>query len=366
MSKKNIAFAAIAGILTVVFLVLTIKSGGTDLGYPPMTFIFGFLTFRNVRKLLDEKKGMTREKKLPPVATGGLVLIVSVALVVIGVFFGAAVCGADGCDNKVVDGYSYCEEHKCTTDNCNEAKLKSFDYCDLCKCDQKDCNETGSGNKYCEKHECSDWLCEKIRVEGKEFCADHVDCYFEGCSKEKISGFEYCIDHKCAVPDCKYGINSNLKYCSTHGCSYDGCSSLKANEGNSCSIHKCSTSGCANAKEEGKALCRNCISKAEREAEYRKENAEYLDKIVVNTGEKQIWKIYVKDGYFKMKAEYRGDGNFIVEINDSNQDHVDLLCNEIGDYILDKTIYLPEGYYYLEIRCSRGSWSGKWYGTYGR
>ena len=67
-----------------------------------------------------------------------------------------------------------------------------------------------------------------------------------------------------------------------------------------------------------------------------------------------------------MKANYEGTGNFIVSISDSNQEYIDHLCNEIGDYKLDKRISLPEGFYYLEIKWTYGSWSGEWYGTYGQ
>ena len=57
-----------------------------------------------------------------------------------------------------------------------------------------------------------------------------------------------------------------------------------------------------------------------------------------------------------------------IKILDSNQDFFDLVVNEIGDYIIDKTIYglVPDEMYYIQIECTEGSWSCSWTGTYGR
>ena len=51
---------------------------------------------------------------------------------------------------------------------------------------------------------------------------------------------------------------------------------------------------------------------------------------------------------------------------DANQDYYASICNEIGDYVVDKTISVAEGeYYYIETFCSDGEWSASWWGTYG-
>ena len=50
---------------------------------------------------------------------------------------------------------------------------------------------------------------------------------------------------------------------------------------------------------------------------------------------------------------------------DANQDLEELICNEIGSYVVNKTVHVTPGLYYLETYCSRGSWEATWYGTYG-
>ena len=89
------------------------------------------------------------------------------------------------------------------------------------------------------------------------------------------------------------------------------------------------------------------------------------DKLITDTGEKQIWEIYVKNGEFRMTADYSGSGNFIVKISDPNQSLEEVLCNEIGDFHLDKTVYLQSGLHYLEIYSTDGYWEGQWEGTFG-
>ena len=67
-------------------------------------------------------------------------------------------------------------------------------------------------------------------------------------------------------------------------------------------------------------------------------------------------------------GSFQGSGYFGIKILDSNQDFFDLVVNEIGDYIIDKTIYglAPDEMYYIQIECTEGSWSCSWTGTYGR
>lgn len=89
------------------------------------------------------------------------------------------------------------------------------------------------------------------------------------------------------------------------------------------------------------------------------------DELTIDTDGKQIWKVYLFDGTFSFEGTYRGSGNFIVTLLDDNQDFVSLICNEIGDYNVDKTVYSTEGWHYLKIEWSYGSWNANWYGTYG-
>jgi len=89
--------------------------------------------------------------------------------------------------------------------------------------------------------------------------------------------------------------------------------------------------------------------------------AQYAPQKIVDTNGKQIWKVYVSSGYFSFTGTYTGTGNFIVKLSDSNQDLVRLIANEIGDYVSNKTVTVPyKGWYYLEIKCSRGSYTCNW------
>lgn len=90
------------------------------------------------------------------------------------------------------------------------------------------------------------------------------------------------------------------------------------------------------------------------------------DELIVNSNGKQIWKVYIDNGYLYVKAKFNGSGHFSIKLLNSNQDFVELICNEIGDYIVDKKIDdLSDGYYYIEIRCTDGSWECSWSGTGG-
>lgn len=117
--------------------------------------------------------------------------------------------------------------------------------------------------------------------------------------------------------------------------------------------------------------------KAQEEAERRKQQEEERkrqqaeldakkDKLTINRNGKKIWKVCMTSNTFRFKATYRGSGNFIVKLLDSNQDLEEVICNEIGDYNVDKTVRVVKGnYYYVETYVSDGSWNGTWWGTYG-
>lgn len=117
--------------------------------------------------------------------------------------------------------------------------------------------------------------------------------------------------------------------------------------------------------------------KAQEEAEKRKQQEEERkrqqeelnakkDKLTINSNGKKIWKVCMTSNSFRFQATYRGSGNFIVKLLDSNQDLEEVICNEIGDYNVDKTVKVVKGsYYYVETYVSNGSWDGTWWGTYG-
>lgn len=99
----------------------------------------------------------------------------------------------------------------------------------------------------------------------------------------------------------------------------------------------------------------------EKEAEIKAEAEKYAPKKIVDKNGKQIWKIYIDRGVIHFQAKYYGEGNFIVKLLDYNQDLISLIANEIGDYVVDKTVEVSyQGWYYLEIYGSDGSWSYSW------
>ena len=110
--------------------------------------------------------------------------------------------------------------------------------------------------------------------------------------------------------------------------------------------------------------------KAKAEEEERKRKQAELDakkdQLTINKNGKKIWKVCMTGNTFRFQATYRGSGNFIVKLLDSNQDLEESIVNEIGDYNVDKTVRVNKGeYYYIETYVSNGSWNGSWWGTYG-
>ena len=107
----------------------------------------------------------------------------------------------------------------------------------------------------------------------------------------------------------------------------------------------------------------------QQEEERKRQQAELeakKDKLTINRNGKKIWKVCMTSNTFRFEATYRGTGNFIVKLLDSNQDLEELICNEIGDYNVDKTVKVVKGnYYYIETYVSDGSLNGSWWGTYG-
>lgn len=91
------------------------------------------------------------------------------------------------------------------------------------------------------------------------------------------------------------------------------------------------------------------------------------DQLIVDTNGKQIYKVYMNSNIFKINGNYSGNGYFGIELLDSNQDLYKLLANEIGDFIVDKSVAVTKGkYYYIKIECTKGEWNLEWTGTYGK
>lgn len=107
-------------------------------------------------------------------------------------------------------------------------------------------------------------------------------------------------------------------------------------------------------------------AKAKADADARKKAQEeeakkYQPQKIVDSNGKQIWKVYISNSSFHFTGTYRGTGNFIVKLSNSNQELVSLIANEIGDFVADKTVRVPYiGWYYLEINGTDGKWDYKW------
>jgi hypothetical protein len=80
---------------------------------------------------------------------------------------------------------------------------------------------------------------------------------------------------------------------------------------------------------------------------------------IVDIDGKQIWKVYITRGEARFNYTYTGTGNFSIKLLDENQDLLELVVNEIGDYVLDKTVKVPyAGLYYVQFEVSKGECNG--------
>lgn len=87
--------------------------------------------------------------------------------------------------------------------------------------------------------------------------------------------------------------------------------------------------------------------------------------LLVDSDGKKLWKVYSTQQYIHFSDTYKGTGNFIIDVLDSNQDFYENVVNEIGDYTLEKTVSAPNdgsGYFYIEQKVSDGEIedSGEW------
>ncbi|EQB88924.1 tetratricopeptide (TPR) repeat protein [Clostridium punense] len=119
-----------------------------------------------------------------------------------------------------------------------------------------------------------------------------------------------------------------------------------------------------NAKiaEEAKVKQKEEEAKAKAEEQARaEERKKYEPQKIVDKDGKQIWKIYIQNGGIHFTGKYTGSGNFIMKLLNSNQELVKVIVNEIGDYVVDKTVYVKsDGWYYLEVFGSDGTWNYNW------
>lgn len=90
------------------------------------------------------------------------------------------------------------------------------------------------------------------------------------------------------------------------------------------------------------------------------------DEKITEIDGKTVWKVQAASSKIHFKGSYTGSGNFIVQLQDDNQNLEELVCNEIGDHKLDKSVSVTKGKtYYIQVECSRGTWTVNWTGTGG-
>lgn len=91
------------------------------------------------------------------------------------------------------------------------------------------------------------------------------------------------------------------------------------------------------------------------------------DELLVNSNGKQLWKVFATESQMHFKATFTGAGHFSIQLLDSNQNLEELVCNTIGDYVVDKRVNVVCGnYYYIELSTTDGAWECQWSGTGGR
>jgi len=276
------------------------------------------------------------------------------------------VCAVEECSNGKI-GENYCSEHfNCAVENCAEERILNGAYCITHKCNVVDCKDIKKGESYCKKHQCLTEGCNNIRI-GENYCEEHYKC--ELCGNERYIGAQYCKDHKCSYSAgakfCNNVIVKNTKYCQDHLCNVSNCKKSIIGDSEYCSEHKCDE--CDEKRTSNSIYCKTHYQEQQARIKAAKAEADAKkDTVIVNRNGKKIWKVYMTDDEFRYKGTYTGTGNYIVKLLDDNQDYYASICNEIGDYVVDKTIRVTKGkYYYLETYCSDGRWSATWWGTYG-
>ena len=286
-------------------------------------------------------------------------------------------CAVEGCKNPAIDGHEYCEEHTCAVDGCYEC--------------------VKSGSTYCEKHGCAIDSCPNLSVEGGNFCAIHT-CAVEGCYNQVKSGSTYCEKHGCAVFDCpnlpidgsKFctehtctvnkcyeQVKDGSAYCEKHGCAKAGCPNPHINGGRFCKEHTCKMKGCTEVGIYTDGQCEKHHPKDIKEvsktadSDLTSDNNTVSieipkDKKIVDSNGKQVWKVYTISDSIHFSGTFKGSGNFVIKLLNSNQELENLVCNTIGDYVVDKTVDVTSGvYYYIETSTTEGYYEYSWTGTIG-
>lgn len=138
-------------------------------------------------------------------------------------------------------------------------------------------------------------------------------CKWPGCNADVfLPGYDYCVNHSCDNGTCKNPIAfEGVRYCTEH-------------------------------------------------------MAFLYDENLVNSNGKLVYKVHAKSNALHFTATFKGRGYFGITVKDENQNFYELVANEIGDYVVDKTVYVEKGHlYYIEAETTEGNYTIQWSGTYG-
>lgn len=129
----------------------------------------------------------------------------------------------------------------------------------------------------------------------------------------------------------------------------------------------------AAAAKEAEAMARRCVYPGCTEDKvYRYDYCQphlndKKDQLIAESNGKQLWKVIARTSTISFSGTFTGNGYFGITVDDYNQDFYELVANEIGPYIVNKSINVtPGNCYYIEISTTDGTWSISWTGTYGQ
>lgn len=166
-----------------------------------------------------------------------------------------------------IDFEGYENQILCKNTTCTSMKLQGYDYCEEHRCHKEGCLAEGTekyatGKSYCSEHLniCSIENCSENKTPDSDYCVTHK-CGVSGCM-EKVDGQKYCARHRCSADSCGEARVENSLYCVNHTCKADGCNN-KVKSGKYCLTHAaeiCEADGCENLKVNMKKYCREHLS----------------------------------------------------------------------------------------------------------
>ena len=140
-------------------------------------------------------------------------------------------CESPYCQNPPLDGYSFCQEHKCAVDGC-DCERYSEDYYKILP--------------ICYHHKCVVQYCNNQKLDGYSYC-QKCKCHANGCKSKSRAGYKYCDKHYCAVTYTKCQnerIDSKIKLCHDHKCAECKDQRLNDKRAKYCRRHTCKSCGC--------------------------------------------------------------------------------------------------------------------------